>query len=98
MLAAFGLLAALVSLTAQPVAADHTGYTQASNNIQFNLEGCRSSAAVFGVSGPFICPDPDIGTTNDDDYTNGNLGKSWNELDLVPHRRVVTQQHEQRKE
>ena len=28
--------------------------------------------------GPFICPD--------EDYTTGNLGKTWNELDLVPYR------------
>jgi hypothetical protein len=30
------------------------------------------------LGGKFVC--------NDADYTTGNLGKSWNELDLVPHR------------
>ena len=83
-------LIAAAAISAQPASADHPDYTQASNNIQFTLEGCDSSAAVFGINGPFICPDPDITATNDDDYTTGNLGKSWNELDLVPHRLTTT--------
>src|SRR5512145_519058 len=47
------------------------------NHVQINLEGCRD-------------PSVDLETTNfvcaDGDYTSGNLGKTWNELDLVPHR------------
>ncbi len=47
------------------------------------LEGCRAdpSAYIRVVTGPvvtYICPDAE--------YTSGNLGKGWNELDLVPHR------------
>ena len=43
--------------------------------INFTLEGCRL--------GTF---DPVTLTCLDADYVTGNLGKSWNELDLVPHR------------
>ena len=49
------------------------------NNIQKTLEGCRKVAGfTFPDGGPYICPDTD--------YTTGNLGKTWNELDLVPYR------------
>lgn len=47
--------------------------------VQTTLEGCRKDASfTFPDGGPFICPD--------EDYTTGNLGKTWNELDLVPYR------------
>lgn len=43
------------------------------------LEGCRNNGSItLPINGQFVCPDSA--------YTNGNLGKSWNELDLVPHR------------
>lgn len=43
------------------------------------LQGCRNNGTItFPISGPFICPDAA--------YTTGNLGKGWNELDLVPFR------------
>jgi hypothetical protein len=46
------------------------------------LEGCRNDGTPPIVlpngSGQYICPDAA--------YTTGNLGKGWNELDLVPHR------------
>src|SRR5205814_1105090 len=50
------------------------------NQIDFTLEGCRNNGAISlpNGSGQFICPDTA--------YTTGNLGKVWNELDLVPHR------------
>jgi hypothetical protein len=48
-------------------------------NVQITLEGCRNDGTItFPALGPFICPDAA--------YTSGNLGKGWNELDLVPHR------------
>jgi hypothetical protein len=47
-------------------------------HISFTLEGCRGDAGLFPATGPFVCPDAL--------YTTGNLGKGWNELDLVPHR------------
>jgi len=47
--------------------------------VSFTLEGCRGTfGGSFPVTGPFICPDGQ--------YTPGDLGKGWNELDLVPHR------------
>src|SRR5512135_3325808 len=51
-----------------------------SNHITFNLSACRNDGTITlpNGSGQFICPDGA--------YTNGNLGKGWNELDLVPHR------------
>jgi hypothetical protein len=50
------------------------------DHVQFGLYGCRLVAGetLPNASGDFICPDSD--------YTHGNLGKNWNELDLVPHR------------
>jgi hypothetical protein len=50
-------------------------------HIQLTLEGCRGDAGLFPPAGPFVCPD--------EDYTTGNLGSGWNELDLVPHRLTV---------
>jgi hypothetical protein len=48
--------------------------------VSFTLEGCRNDGSITlpNGGGAFICPDSD--------YTTGNLGKGWNELDLVPHR------------
>jgi uncharacterized repeat protein (TIGR01451 family) len=50
------------------------------NHVTFTLEGCRLAAGdtLPNTLGKFVCPDAD--------YTTGNLGKLWNELDLVPHR------------
>jgi uncharacterized repeat protein (TIGR01451 family) len=47
------------------------------NQITFTLQGCRLEAGSF--------LEPTI-TCTDAGYTTGNLGKGWNELDLVPHR------------
>lgn len=68
-----GAVLAFVLLgTAPAQAADPVG-------VQTTLEGCRKDANfTFPDGGPFICPDAD--------YTTGNLGKTWNELDLVPYR------------
>lgn len=48
--------------------------------VQFTLEGCRNDGSITlpNSGGKFICPDGA--------YTSGNLGKGWNELDLVPYR------------
>lgn len=51
-------------------------------HISFTLEGCRGDAGLFPATGPFVCADSF--------YTTGNLGKGWNELDLVPHRLTTT--------
>jgi hypothetical protein len=62
----------LVPLTAAPASATDP------NHVSFTLEGCRGSTGSFPANGPFVCPD--------DEYTTGNLGGGWNELDLVPYR------------
>ncbi len=48
--------------------------------VQVTLEGCRNNGTIAlpDGAGAFVCPDGA--------YTTGNLGKGWNELDLVPHR------------
>jgi hypothetical protein len=69
---------ALVSLCA------FTGIALATepNSISFTLEGCRNNGDItLPNSGQFICPNAA--------YTTGNLGKGWNELDLVPYRLTV---------
>ena len=49
--------------------------------VGFTLEGCNEPAIPSSYN-------PDTGdlVCNDADYTTGNLGKNWEELDLVPHR------------
>ncbi len=48
-------------------------------HLSTTLEGCRNNGGiVLPIGGKFVCPDAA--------YTTGNLGKGWNELDLVPHR------------
>ena len=56
----------------------------ASTGVSYTLEGCRNNGAIVlpNGSGDFICPNAA--------YTTGNLGKGWNELDLVPHRATLT--------
>jgi len=54
----------------------------APTGIGFTLLGCRGSESLLLASGPYLCPDAD--------YTDGNQGKDWNELDLVPFRLVAT--------
>jgi hypothetical protein len=46
--------------------------------IGYTLEGCRASANAYTAPGTYVCPDAN--------YTTGNLGKGWNEFDLVPGR------------
>jgi hypothetical protein len=55
------------------------------NHVSFTLEGCRNNGGIElpDANGDVLCPDT-IGNT--DVYTTGNLGKGWNELDLVPFR------------
>ena len=50
------------------------------SSVSFGLDGCRNNGGITlpNGSGDFICPDAA--------YTSGNLGKGWNELDLVPFR------------
>src|SRR5258708_21611753 len=54
------------------------------NHVGFTLQGCRNNGGIVlpNGSGQFICADAA--------YTSGDLGKGWNELDLVPHRLTTT--------
>jgi len=54
-----------------------SAFTAPPNFIGTTFEGCRNNGSiVLPIAGKFICPDAA--------YTSGNLGKGWNELDLVP--------------
>ena len=55
----------------------------ASAAASYTLEGCRLDPGdtLPNSDGDFICEDAD--------YTTGNQGKLWNELDLVPFRTTV---------
>jgi uncharacterized repeat protein (TIGR01451 family) len=70
-----GVLPAILVATATPAAAaaDPSG-------VSFTLAGCRNNGSITlpNSGGKFVCPDSA--------YTTGNLGKGWNELDLVPFR------------
>lgn len=70
-----GILPGFVLASASPASA-FTG----SSFVSFTLEGCRNDGTIRlpNTAGKFVCPEAA--------YTTGNLGKGWNELDLVPHR------------
>ena len=57
-------------------------------SVSFNLDGCdltqsgADPASYDPDSGDFVCNDPA--------YVGGNLGKGWEELDLVPYRFTAT--------
>src|SRR6202158_492479 len=61
---------------------------QDSSGINFSFQGCRNDGSITlpnpnpPYAGQFICPDTA--------YTGGELGKGWNELDLVPYRLTAT--------
>jgi hypothetical protein len=64
--------------------------------ISFTLQGCRLPDDdhnglpdyTLPLNNLLICKNQTWAGGNDD-YTTGNLGKSWNELDLVPYRIIV---------
>jgi len=70
------LLACVFLIPGQAIAADSVAVT-------YKLEGCRNNGSVVlpNGGGQYICADSL--------YTSGNLGKGWNELDLVPHRATL---------
>ncbi|WP_242342130.1 hypothetical protein [Anaeromyxobacter terrae] len=62
---------------AQPVTA-LVAFTEGAS-VTLTLEGCRNDGSIIlPINNKFVCPDAA--------YTTGNLGKGWNELDLVPFR------------
>src|SRR5215471_12706267 len=70
-----GVLPGVLMATATSAAAA----TADPSGVSFTLEGCNNDGSIkLPIGGKFICPDSA--------YTTGNLGKGWNELDLVPFR------------
>src|ERR1700686_220253 len=61
---------------------------QDSTFVSFSFQGCRNDGSITLPNpnppyvGQYICPDAA--------YTGGELGKGWNELDLVPYRLTAT--------
>ena len=79
------VLVVLVALLAGLLPAMVLGASPASaaadpNQVSFTLEGCRNNGGIVlpNGGGQFVCPNAA--------YTTGNLGKGWNELDIVPFR------------
>src|SRR5262245_26709083 len=71
----FGVLPGVLMATATSATA-----TADPDGVNFTHEGCRNDGSITlpNSGGKFVCPDSA--------YTTGNLGKGWNELDLVPFR------------
>jgi len=76
---AVAIVTVVLLVTAVAPAFTSPADAQEPSHVQFTFEGCRGSfGGSFPITGPFVCADTE--------YTTGNLGKGWNELDLVPHR------------
>ncbi len=87
--AAAAVLALLAALIPGALFSTAQAYTPPGNKIQFTFEGCRNNGNIVlpidfgpGIGEKYACLDPA--------YTTGNLGKGWNELDLVPHRLITS--------
>jgi hypothetical protein len=68
--------------TVQKTSGDAAALASTYDGLSFRLQGCKGSAGLLpNAQDEFICAD--------NLYTDGNLGKGWNELDLVPHRIII---------
>ena len=66
-----------------------TSAAHASNsNFGYKLLGCIQDGTITITPTNLVCPDG--GTATGGQYTTGNMGKLWNELDIVPHRVILT--------
>jgi hypothetical protein len=74
------LFAGAIGVTLLPAVHNSAWAAGDPSQVNFTLAGCRNDGSITlpNGSGKFICPDAA--------YTTGNLGKGWNELDLVPFR------------
>ena len=88
----FSMLALPAIIVANGVmAADPPGFTgpNPSSAYSFDIEGCRldtASEGTYAPPGTLTCDSSASWPTGGDAYSDGNLGKQWQELDLVPHR------------
>ncbi|GAA1910016.1 MSCRAMM family protein [Nocardioides marmoribigeumensis] len=81
-IAATAVTAVTVSGLAMVVTAPAATAATTGDGVSYTLEGCRNNGDItLPIAGKFICPTSA--------YTTGNLGKGWNELDLVPARVTV---------
>src|SRR5690348_15271511 len=81
--ATVAVIASMLTWVAPQLAGAFSNASDEPVHVSFTLEACRLTAGTtLPIAGKFICPDAM--------YTTGNLGKSWNELDLVPHRLTST--------
>src|SRR5947208_8555879 len=82
----YAALIALLTATAllPLIAPSASAASDPASGTQTTLEGCNNPGGLTlpNGSGDFICPTAD--------YTTGNLGKNWSELDLVPLRVTVS--------
>ncbi len=70
-----------------------SAFAQAPDHIGFKLQGCRFYAGITlpdSFTPPEIICHPDDPGKPDDAYTDGNQGKGWAELGLVPFRLTTT--------
>lgn len=82
-IAVIGSLLSWVVVAPLQSASAFSGASNESSFVSFTLEACRlTPGQTLPIAGKFVCPDAM--------YTTGNLGKAWNELDLVPHRLSTT--------
>src|SRR5438270_13736971 len=78
------LVAIIVATAFLPLVAQRASATSdPASGTGITLEGCKITTLITlpNTDGKFICPDAA--------YTTGNLGKGWNELDLVPGRLAI---------
>ena len=77
----FSRLAAIAASLVALLAFAGPAFATDPDHVNFTLEGCRLPVGAT-LPSSVIC--------DDSQYTTGNLGKSWNELDLVPYRLTAT--------
>lgn len=82
------------TVASSPASAATSTLPGTGSGISYTLEGCRGSTSNY-TTGPSSTYFPSETLTDtflcgQTDYTTGNLGGGWNELDLVPGRVVVS--------
>jgi hypothetical protein len=82
-------LGSQLASAADPIIGYDSSTDAPDNAFSFDIEGCRldkSSEVTYDPPGTLVCDSGATWPDVSDSYTDGNLGKQWEELDLVPHR------------
>jgi len=82
------ILAVLASWVPAGLAMSSGAAHAANSNFGYKLLGCIQDGTITITPQNLVCPDG--GTPTGGAYTTGNMGKLWNELDIVPHRVILT--------